>query len=160
MTEVEPYDPHAIEEPAAARWYDERVYSIDPADAEYYALTMFPYPSGDLHMGHAEIFTIHDALVRHKRMTGTVVMNPVGWDAFGLPAENAAKKRGADPKKWTYDNIEEQAASIRRLGYSFDWNTRLHTCDPGYYQWTQWIFLELFNAGLAYRKEALVKSKS
>lgn len=156
MIEVESYDPNAIEEVAAARWYDERVYSVDPSEAEYYALTMFPYPSGDLHMGHAEIFTIHDALVRHKRMTGTVVMNPVGWDAFGLPAENAAKKRGADPMQWTYDNIEEQAASIRRLGYSFDWNTRLHTCDPEYYRWTQWIFVELFKAGLCYRKEALV----
>jgi leucyl-tRNA synthetase len=156
MTEVEVYDPQAIEEAIAERWYDDREYSIDPSDADYYALTMFPYPSGDLHMGHAEIFTIHDALVRHLRMTGKTVLNPIGWDAFGLPAENAAKKRGADPKKWTYDNIEEQASSIRRLGYSFDWDTRLHTCDPEYYRWTQWIFLELFNAGLAYRKQALV----
>jgi leucyl-tRNA synthetase len=117
---------------------------------------MFPYPSGDLHMGHGEIFTIHDALVRYRRMTGVEVFNPIGWDAFGLPAENAARQRGADPKRWTYDNIEEQRSSIVRLGYSFDWSTRLHTCDPEYYAWTQWIFLELFDAGLAYRREAAV----
>ena len=158
MTEIERYDPHAIEERIARRWYEERTYSVTPSadDAPYYALTMFPYPSGDLHMGHAEIFSIHDALVRHLRMTGRTVFNPIGWDAFGLPAENAAKKRGADPKQWTYDNIEEQRSSIVRLGYSFDWDTRLHTCDPEYYRWTQWIFLKLFDAGLAYRKEALV----
>ena len=158
MTEIERYDPQAIEERIARRWYEERTYSVSPRadDSPYYALTMFPYPSGDLHMGHAEIFSIHDALVRHLRMTGRTVFNPIGWDAFGLPAENAAKKRGADPKQWTYDNIEEQRSSIVRLGYSFDWDTRLHTCDPEYYRWTQWIFLQLFDAGLAYRKEALV----
>ena len=158
MTDVERYDPQSFEPAMARRWYDEGTFSVelDPADPPYYALTMFPYPSGDLHMGHAEIFSIHDALVRHRRMTGAPVLNPIGWDAFGLPAENAAKQRGADPRKWTYDNIEEQASSMVRLGYSFDWSKRLHTCDPEYYRWTQWIFLELFDAGLAYRKEALV----
>jgi leucyl-tRNA synthetase len=153
------YDPLAIEPPLAAAWYEQRRWDLDDStrgDERYYALTMFPYPSGDLHMGHAEIFTIHDALVRHLRMTGHRVLNPFGWDAFGLPAENAARQRGADPAKWTYDNIEEQAASIRRLGYSFDWSTRLHTCDPEYYRWTQWIFLELLRAGLVDRKEGLV----
>ncbi len=158
MSDVERYDPLAIEESIAQRWYEERTYSLqsDPDREPYYALTMFPYPSGDLHMGHAEIFSIHDALVRHKRMQGYDVLNPIGWDAFGLPAENAAKSRGADPRAWTYANIEEQRATIVRLGYSFDWSTRLHTCDPEYYRWTQWIFLELLDAGLAYRKEALV----
>jgi leucyl-tRNA synthetase len=158
MTDVERYDPATIEPPIAQSWYDERTYTLadDHPGRRYYALTMFPYPSGDLHMGHAEIFSLHDALVRHKRMTGHAVLNPIGWDAFGLPAENAAKKRGADPKAWTYANIEEQRRSIVRLGYSFDWSTRLHTCDPEYYHWTQWIFLELLDAGLAYRKEALV----
>ncbi len=158
MPDVERYEPLAFEPAIANRWYDERTYTLSPdhAGPRYYALTMFPYPSGDLHMGHAEIFSLHDTLVRHKRMTGTAVLNPIGWDAFGLPAENAARKRGADPKQWTYDNIEEQRSSIVRLGYSFDWSTRLHTCDPEYYHWTQWIFLELFDAGLAYRREAAV----
>jgi leucyl-tRNA synthetase len=135
--DAERYDPQRIEPPIARRWHDERTYSLgDPQQASgepYYALTMFPYPSGDLHMGHAEIFTIHDALVRHLRMTGRAVLNPIGWDAFGLPAENAARNRGADPAKWTYDNIDEQRSTIQRLGYSFDWDTVLHTCDPEYY---------------------------
>ncbi|MFP4150176.1 MAG: leucine--tRNA ligase [Nitriliruptoraceae bacterium] len=164
--EPERYDPLAMEPPIAQRWAQEHTYSLRPGPADldaasldqppFYALTMFPYPSGDLHMGHAEIFTIHDALVRHLRMTGRTVLNPIGWDAFGLPAENAARNRGADPKAWTYANIAEQRATIARLGYSFDWDTVLHTCDPEYYRWTQWLFLELFDAGLAYRKEALV----
>jgi leucyl-tRNA synthetase len=158
--EPERYDPQRIEPPIARRWHEERTYALgDPQQATgepYYALTMFPYPSGDLHMGHAEIFTIHDALVRHLRMTGRAVLNPIGWDAFGLPAENAARNRGADPAKWTYDNIAEQRSTIQRLGYSFDWDTVLHTCDPEYYAWTQWLFLELFEAGLAYRKQAAV----
>ncbi len=162
---TERYDPLAVEPPIAERWARERTYSLPEelrrnapaeADAPYYALTMFPYPSGDLHMGHAEIFTIHDALVRHLRMTGHRVLNPIGWDAFGLPAENAARNRGADPKAWTYANIDEQRSTIQRLGYSFDWDTVLYTCDPSYYAWTQWLFLELFDAGLAYRREALV----
>ncbi|MFA9430817.1 leucine--tRNA ligase [Egicoccus sp. AB-alg2] len=159
-TEVERYDPLAFEPAIARRWHDERVYSLPldaTADGEgFYALTMFPYPSGDLHMGHAEIFSIHDALVRHLRMTGRTVLNPIGWDAFGLPAENAARNRGADPAKWTYDNIAEQRATIARLGYSFDWDRVLHTCDAEYYRWTQWLFLQLFDAGLAYRRAAAV----
>ena len=161
--ETERYEPLSLEPPIATRWTEERSYSLgDPAEAvaaadkPYYALTMFPYPSGDLHMGHAEIFTIHDALVRHLRMTGHTVLNPIGWDAFGLPAENAARNRGADPRKWTYDNIAEQRSTIQRLGYSFDWDKVLHTCDPEYYKWTQWLFLELLDMGLAYRRQAAV----
>jgi len=161
--EPERYDPLALEPAIAKRWHDDRAYSLTPrpsadrdGEGTFYALTMFPYPSGDLHMGHAEIFTIHDALVRHLRMTGKRVLNPIGWDAFGLPAENAARNRGADPKQWTYDNIEEQRSTIVRLGYSFDWDTVLRTCDPEYYRWTQWLFLELFDSNLAYRREALV----
>ncbi|GGI06897.1 leucine--tRNA ligase [Egicoccus halophilus] len=159
-TEVERYEPLAFEPALAARWHDERTYSLPleaNADADgFYALTMFPYPSGDLHMGHAEIFSIHDTLVRHLRMQGRNVLNPIGWDAFGLPAENAARNRGADPAKWTYDNIAEQRATIARLGYSFDWDRVLHTCDPEYYRWTQWLFLQLFDAGLAHRRAAAV----
>ncbi len=152
------YDPLAIEEPIARRWFEAGTYSTSPdaADPPTYLLTMFPYPSGDLHMGHAEIFSIHDALVRQRRMLGERVLNPIGWDAFGLPAENAARKRGIDPRTWTYANIEEQAASIARLGYSFDWSTRLNTCDPSYYRWTQWVFVQLMEAGLADRREGLV----
>jgi hypothetical protein len=163
--QTERYDPTSFEPELAERWEVERTYDAHPPAADpshagrddtFYALTMFPYPSGDLHMGHAEIFTIHDALVRHLRMTGHRVLNPMGWDAFGLPAENAARQRGADPKAWTYANIEEQRRTIVRLGYSFDWDTVLRSCDPEYYRWTQWVFLELFEAGLAYRREALV----
>ncbi len=161
--DIERYDPLAIEPPIATRWVDEHTYTLSPAAADpaanqdtFYALTMFPYPSGDLHMGHAEIFTIHDALVRHLRMTGRRVLNPIGWDAFGLPAENAARNRGADPRQWTYANIDEQRATIARLGYSFDWDTVLRTCDAEYYRWTQWLFLELFKQGLAYRRAANV----
>ena len=151
------YDPFEIEPRLARRWREDATYTLAHTGAEsYYALTMFPYPSGDLHMGHAEIFTIHDALVRHLRMTGHRVLNPIGWDSFGLPAENAARQRGIDPAVWTYANIEQQAESIERLGYSFDWSRRLATSDPEYYRWTQWIFLELFDASLAYRREALV----
>jgi leucyl-tRNA synthetase len=159
----ERYDPLALEPPIAQLWRDERTYSLAPRPGAerdrsdtFYALTMFPYPSGDLHMGHAEIFTIHDALVRHLRMTGRRVLNPIGWDAFGLPAENAARNRGADPREWTYANIAEGSSTMVRLGYSFDWDTELRTCDPEYYRWTQWLFLELLDAGLAYRREALV----
>jgi leucyl-tRNA synthetase len=163
--DIERYDPVALEPALAARWVEEGTATLSPpardaghvgATDTYYALTMFPYPSGDLHMGHAEIFTIHDALVRHLRMTGRRVLNPIGWDAFGLPAENAARQRGADPRAWTYANIDEQRRTIERLGYSFDWETVLRSCDPEYYRWTQWIFLELFDADLAYRREALV----
>ncbi len=152
------YDPLGIEPDLAQRWVDEGTWTLTRAGnrERFYALTMFPYPSGDLHMGHAETFSIHDALVRHLRMTGHAVLNPIGWDAFGLPAENAARKRGEDPREWTYANIEEQAASMKRLGFSFDWSTQLHTSDPDYYRWTQWIFVELLKAGLVDRKDGLV----
>ncbi|MFN2556221.1 MAG: leucine--tRNA ligase [Nitriliruptorales bacterium] len=158
IVDVERYDPLTLEPPIAKRWHDERNYSL-PNDAEgerYYALTMFPYPSGDLHMGHAEVFSIHDAIARYSRMNGKAVLNPIGWDSFGLPAENAARRRGVHPKTWTYDNIAQQRSSIVRLGYSFDWDRVVHTSDPEYYRWTQWIFLQFYRAGLAYRDKGLV----
>ena len=121
-----------------------------------YALTMFPYPSGDLHMGHGEVLALHDVLARYWFQLGYDVLNPIGWDSFGLPAENAAIRRDENPAKFTYENIETQAESIRRYGISFDWSRRLHTSDPEYYRWTQWLFLRFHERGLAYRKESFV----
>jgi leucyl-tRNA synthetase len=121
-----------------------------------YALTMFSYPSGDLHMGHGEVFALHDVLSRFWFQQGYDVLNPIGWDSFGLPAENAAIKRNEHPATYTYANIETQAESIRRYALSFDWSRRLHTSDPEYYKWTQWLFLRFFERGLAYRKASYV----
>jgi leucyl-tRNA synthetase len=117
-----------------------------------YALTMFPYPSGDLHMGHAEVMALHDVIARYWWQRGYDVLNPIGWDSFGLPAENAAIRRDEHPATYTYANIETQAESLRRYGVSFDWSRRLHTSDPEYYRWTQWLFLRFRERGLAYRK--------
>ncbi len=121
-----------------------------------YVLDMFPYPSGDLHMGHAEAFSIGDVVARFWLLRGYDVLHPIGWDSFGLPAENAAIKRNEHPAEWTYDNIDTQAASFRRFGISFDWSRRLHTSDPEYYRWTQWLFLRFMERGLAYRKSSAV----
>ena len=152
------YDPSEIEPKWADRWEAEGLYraSEDPDDPRprFYALDMFSYPSGDLHMGHAEAFSGGDAVARFAAMRGHNVLHPIGWDAFGLPAENAAIRRGMHPKEWTYANIEQQARSFRRMGMSFDWTRRINTCDPEYYKWTQWFFLRLFERGLAYRKNA------
>jgi leucyl-tRNA synthetase len=154
------YDPSEIEPKWIERWEAEGLYraSEDPNDQRprFYALDMFSYPSGDLHMGHMEAFSGGDAVARFAAMRGHNVLHPIGWDSFGLNAENAAIKRGIDPKEWTYANIEQQAASFKRLGMSFDWTHRLQTSDPQYYRWTQWLFLRLFERGLAYRKNAPV----
>ena len=164
MTEVhetttDRYDPHAIE----ARWlpvWDEvapfRSGRPDDERPKKYVLDMFPYPSGDLHMGHAEAYALGDVLARYWVQRGFNVMHPIGWDAFGLPAENAAIARGLDPRPWTYDNIAQQRASMRRYACAFDWDRVLVTCDPEYYRWNQWLFLRLFEQGLAYRKPSQV----
>ena len=119
-------------------------------------LDMFPYPSGDLHMGHAEAYAIGDAVARYYFQRGHNVLHPIGWDAFGLPAENAAIRNNTHPADWTYANIETQAASFRRYAVSFDWSRRLQTCDPDYYRWNQWLFLRFYERGLAYRKDGYV----
>ena len=129
---MQPYDPNQIEPKWADRWEEERAYAAGgPASGRptFYALDMFPYPSGDLHMGHAEAFAIGDAIARYRWMRGFDVFHPIGWDSFGLPAENAAIRREIHPKEWTYANIERQASSFRQYGMSFDWSTRLHTSD-------------------------------
>jgi leucyl-tRNA synthetase len=132
--------------------------SDDPADPRprTYVLDMFPYPSGDLHMGHAEAYALGDAMARYYTLRGHNVLHPIGWDAFGLPAENAAIRNNTHPADWTYKNIEVQAASFRQYAVSFDWSRRLQTCDPEYYRWTQWLFLRFYERGLAYRADGYV----
>ncbi|RNL87389.1 leucine--tRNA ligase [Halostreptopolyspora alba] len=154
------YDAHALQEKWQARWRANNpfVASEDPADdrPRRYVVDMFAYPSGDLHMGHAEAFAIGDIIARYWFQRGENVLHPIGWDSFGLPAENAAIKNGTHPAEWTYANIETQAQSFQRYGVSVDWTRRLHTSDPEYYRWNQWLFLRFFERGLAYRKEGLV----
>jgi leucyl-tRNA synthetase len=156
----ENFDPRAIQDKWQARWEQLNPFatSEDAADERprRYALDMFPYPSGDLHMGHAEAFAIGDAVARYWFQRGFNVMHPIGWDSFGLPAENAAIKRDSHPAEWTYANIDTQAESFQRYAISFDWSRRLHTSDPDYYKWNQWLFLRFYERGLAYRKGGYV----
>ncbi|WP_030485833.1 leucine--tRNA ligase [Nocardioides aequoreus] len=152
------YDVHATEAKWLPVWTELDPFRADDASPKpkRYALTMFPYPSGDLHMGHAEVTAIHDVIARYWRQRGFEVMNPIGWDSFGLPAENAAIVRDEHPATFTYANIETQAESFKRYAVSFDWSRRLHTSDPEYYRWTQWLFLRFREQGLAYRKNSPV----
>ncbi|SDB86893.1 leucyl-tRNA synthetase [Raineyella antarctica] len=152
------YDAVAAQERWQAFWEQDRTFvpRDDGSQERRYVLDMFPYPSGDLHMGHAEAFVMGDVVARYWKMRGYDVMHPIGWDSFGLPAENAAIKRNAHPAEWTYTNIETQARSFKRYGLSIDWSRRLHTSDAEYYRWTQWLFLRFFERGLAYRKDSLV----
>ena len=152
------FDPHGVVDKWLPVWDRLRVFEArdDDTRERRYIVDMFPYPSGDLHMGHAEAFSIGDAVARYYFMRGYDVLHPIGWDSFGLPAENAALQRGMDPREWTYANIETQSQGFRRYGISFDWRTRLHTSDPEYYRWTQWLFLRFYERGLAYRKAAPV----
>jgi len=158
--EAQRYDPRGIQDKWQAHWaaVDPFRASDDPADPRerFYLVDMFPYPSGDLHMGHAEAYAIGDAMARYWFLRGKNVLHPIGWDAFGLPAENAAIRNNTHPIDWTYKNIETQAASFRRYATSFDWSRRLQTCDPEYYRWNQWLFLRFFERGLAYRKGGYV----
>jgi len=155
----EDYNVTAIQDKWLPVWDDLKPFDSSRKDdtrPTKYVLDMFPYPSGDLHMGHAEAYALGDVIARYWGQKGYNVMHPIGWDAFGLPAENAAIKRGLDPRAWTYENIAQQKASMRRYACSFDWDRVLQTCDPSYYQWNQWLFLELYSRGLAYRKNSNV----
>jgi len=152
------YDVVATQDKWRKVWEDLNPFEAadDGVKERRYALTMFPYPSGDLHMGHAEVLALHDVIERYWWQRGYDVLNPIGWDSFGLPAENAAIRRNENPATYTYANIETQAESIRRYAVSFDWSRRLHTSDPDYYRWTQWLFLRFRERGLAYRKSSPV----
>ena len=153
------YDFDAIQQRWLPVWDEQAPFRSGRPDdprPKKYVLDMFPYPSGDLHMGHAEAYALGDVVARYWVQRGFNVMHPIGWDAFGLPAENAAIKRGADPAEWTYENIAMQKASMRRYACSFDWDRVLNTCDPEYFRWNQWFFLRLFERGLAYRKPSQV----
>ena len=153
-----PYTPKDIEEKWQQRWAAARVSEIDVSapGQKYYMLNMFPYPSGDLHVGHGRNYILGDALYRFLRMQGRAALNPMGWDAFGLPAENAAIKRGIHPRQWTLTNIERMKRGFQRWGILYDWSKELASCEPEYYRWNQWLFLQLYKRGLAYRGTAPV----
>jgi len=152
------YDPEAVEARAREYWDEQRCFEVseDPDKEKYYCLTMFPYPSGQLHMGHVRVFTINDVIARYRRMQGKHVLQPMGWDAFGMPAENAAIQRGVPPAEWTYRNIDYMRGQLKRLGYAYDWTREVTTCKPEYYRWEQWLFTRLFRKGLVYRKNSIV----
>ncbi len=152
------YNPQAIEEKRQEIWEQERVFraSEDGSREKYYLLEMFPYPSGKIHMGHVRNYSIGDVIARYKRMRGYNVLHPMGWDAFGMPAENAAIDRGIQPATWTYENIDYMRKQLKRLGFSYDWEREIATCDVDYYRWEQWIFLKMLEKGLVYRKNSPV----
>ncbi len=153
----EAYDPQAVERAAQEHWRRSRAFEArERAGEKYYCLSMFPYPSGRLHMGHVRNYTIGDTLARFMRMQGRNVLQPMGWDAFGLPAENAAIANGVPPAEWTRQNIAYMRAQLKSLGFAIDWTRELSTCDPSYYRWNQWLFLRMLERGIAYRKTGVV----
>ena len=152
------YDPREIEPKWQRIWEEQRIFYVreDPGKPKYYLLEMFPYPSGRIHMGHVRNYTIGDVVGRYKTMRGFNVIHPMGWDAFGMPAENAAIKAGIHPATWTYNNIDQMKAQLKQMGFSYDWSRELATCDVSYYRWEQLMFLKMYERGLAYRAEAYV----
>ena len=155
----ERYNAQQIEEKWSARWQqDPTLYAAEPDSKKqkYYVLEMLPYPSGALHMGHVRNYSIGDALARYMWMNGYNVLHPMGWDSFGLPAENAAISANVPPREWTLRNIANMKAQMKRLGFAYDWSREVTTCLPDYYKWNQWFFLKLYERGLAYRKKSKV----
>ena len=158
QNDLQPYDHRRIEEQWQAYWEQEKTFAVQesPAKAKYYCLEMFPYPSGRIHMGHVRNYAIGDVIARYKRMRGFNVLHPMGWDSFGLPAENAAIAKGVHPYQWTIDNIDYMRRQLRQMGLAYDWTREVTTCEPEYYRWNQWFFLKMYERGLAYRKQSAV----
>jgi len=152
------YNPEVVEQKWQSIWEEEKMFKspFDPSRKKYYVLEMFPYPSGSLHMGHIRNYSIGDVVARFKMMRGFNVIHPMGWDAFGMPAENAAIKDGSHPAQWTMKNIKEMRSQLRRMGFSYDWDREIATCHPEYYRWEQWLFLRMLEKGLVYRKKSIV----
>src|SRR5208282_4298398 len=150
------YDPQQIEAKWQQRWAEQKLFETeaDAARKKYYVLEMLPYPSGDIHMGHVRNYSIGDALARYMRMKGFNVLHPIGWDAFGLPAENAAIKSQRHPSEFTFSYIDRMRGQLQRLGVSYDWRREIASCVPEYYRWNQWFFLKMYERGLAYRKQS------
>jgi leucyl-tRNA synthetase len=154
----EQYKPQGIEASAQQYWEENNCFKVteDVNQEKFYCLSMMPYPSGSLHMGHVRNYTIGDVIARYQRMLGKNVLQPMSWDAFGLPAENAAIERKIAPAKWTRDNIAHIRQQMKKMGFAYDWSREQTTCDPEYYHWEQWFFLKLLEKGLAYKKNAEV----
>ena len=152
------YTPQEIEEAWQKRWEQEKLYQVgeDPAKPKYYLLEMFPYPSGKIHIGHVRNYTIGDVVARYKSMKGYNVLHPMGWDSFGMPAENAAIERGVHPAQWTNNNIAAMRTQLKRMGFSYDWNREISTCEPDYYRWEQLFFEWMYEKGLVYKKTSSV----
>src|SRR4051812_13129946 len=155
---MRPFNPAEIEADVQRQWNEGDVYRAVETSArpKFYCVSMLPYPSGNLHIGHVRNYTINDMMYRYLRMNGYNVLMPMGWDAFGLPAENAAMKKGVAPAKWTSENIAYMKKQCRAMGWAIDWSRELSTCDPAYYKWNQWFFLKMREKGIAYRKTSMV----
>ena len=152
------YDPQVLEVAEQANWQSQETYKVveQAGQEKFYCLAMFPYPSGQLHMGHVRTYTLGDVIARFQRLNGKQVLQPMGWDAFGLPAENAAIKHQVPPSDWTRKNIAHMKTQMQRLGLAYDWSREFATCDPEYYRWEQWFFTKMYEQGLVYKKAALV----